>query len=82
MTADVPGDVVEYGSLHGVGRSWEALNTTASALSSDSFDSIPASRFRLDYRWNSAFSNNSYQEVKLRLLTWTRQGCSWQYHDL
>jgi hypothetical protein len=68
MTAAVPGDVVEYGSLHGGSGA-----VLAEALSYygkkplylfDSFDGIPASRFGLDYRWNGAFSNNSYQEVK------------------
>lgn len=68
MTAEVPGDVLEYGSLHGGSGAVlaEALNYYGKKplYLFDSFGGIPESKFGLDYRWNGAFSNNSYQEVK------------------
>jgi hypothetical protein len=68
MTAEVPGDVVEYGSLHGGSGAVlaEALNHYGKKplYLLDTFGGIPESRFGLDHRWNGAFSNNSYQEVK------------------
>jgi hypothetical protein len=68
MTADVPGDVVEYGSLHGGSGAVlaEALNHYGKKplYLLDSFEGIPQSKYGLDHRWNGAFSNNSFQEVK------------------
>lgn len=69
-TAKVPGDVVEYGSLHGGSGAVlaEAVNFYADGKKPvwlfDTFSGIPKSRYGLDHRWNGAFSNNSYSEVK------------------
>jgi hypothetical protein len=67
-TAHVEGDVVEYGSLHGGSGAVlvEAVNHYGKkpVWLFDSFDGIPKSRYGLDHRWNGAFSNNSYQEVR------------------
>lgn len=65
---DVPGDVVEYGSLHGGSGAIlvEAVNHFGKkpVWLFDTFAGIPKSRYGLDHRWNGAFSNNSYAEVK------------------
>ena len=66
-TADVEGDVVEYGSLYGGSGAIlvEAVNHYGKkpVWLFDSFEGIPKSQFGLDYRWNGAFSDNSYSEV-------------------
>ena len=67
-TAHVDGDVVEYGSLHGGSGAIlvEAVNHYGKkpVWLFDSFAGIPKSRYGLDHRWNGAFSNNSYQQVR------------------
>src|SRR5262249_834473 len=66
-TADVDGDVVEYGSLYGGSGAVliEAVNHYGKkpVWLFDSFQGIPKSNYGLDHRWNGAFSDNSYQEV-------------------
>jgi O-methyltransferase len=68
LTKDVPGDVVEYGSLYGGSGAIiaEALNIYGKKplWLFDSFSGIPQSSYGLDYRWSSAFSDNSYSEVR------------------
>ncbi len=68
MTADVPGAVAEYGTLHGGSGAVlaEALNFYGKKplFLFDTFGGIPESKFGLDYRWSGAFSDNSYHEVK------------------
>jgi len=67
-TAHVEGDVVEYGSLHGGSGAVlvEAVKYYGhkNVWLFDSFSGIPKSRYGLDHRWNGAFSNNSFAEVK------------------
>ena len=67
-TSHIDGDVVEYGSLHGGSGAIlvEAVNHYGKkpVWLFDSFAGIPKSKYGLDYRWNSAFSNNSFQEVQ------------------
>ncbi|HEY8164592.1 MAG TPA: TylF/MycF/NovP-related O-methyltransferase [Gemmatimonadaceae bacterium] len=67
-TANVPGDVVEYGSLHGGSGAIlvEAVNHYGKKLVwlFDSFAGIPKSKYGLDHRWDGSFSNNSYHEVR------------------
>jgi len=68
-TAEVPGDVVEFGSLHGGSGAIlvESVNHYANGKKPvwlfDTFAGIPKSRYGLDHRWNGAFSNNSYSDV-------------------
>jgi hypothetical protein len=68
MTKDVPGDVVEYGSLHG--GSGAVLAEAVKHYGKrpvwlfDTFSGIPKSRYGLDHRWNGSFSNNSFREVQ------------------
>jgi O-methyltransferase len=68
MTANVEGDVVEYGSLHGGSGAIlvEAVNHYGKkpVWLFDSFAGIPNSKYGLDHRWNNAFSNNSFKEVQ------------------
>ena len=68
LTKDVAGDVVEYGSLYGGSGAIiaEALNYYGrkKLWLFDSFSGIPKSKYGLDYRWNNAFSDNSYSEVR------------------
>lgn len=68
LTKDIPGDVVEFGSLYGGSGAIiaEALNVYGKKplWLFDSFCGIPPSRYGLDYRWNNAFSDNSYSEVR------------------
>ena len=68
MVKDVPGDVVEYGSLHGGSGAIlvEAVEHYGRkpVWLFDSFAGIPKSRYGLDHRWDGAFSNNSYKEVQ------------------
>lgn len=68
MTKDVPGDVVEYGSLHGGSGAVivEAVKHYGEkpVWLFDSFAGIPESKYGLDHRWNGAFSNNSFKEVE------------------
>lgn len=67
QTRSVPGDVVEYGSLHGGSGAVlaEALVEfgTKPLWLFDSFQGIPKSKYGLDHHWNGSFSNNSYAEV-------------------
>jgi hypothetical protein len=68
-TKDIPGDVVEYGSLHGGSGAVlaEAVNFYNDGNKPvwlfDTFAGIPKSRYGLDHRWNGAFSNNSFSAV-------------------
>ena len=68
LTREVPGSVVEYGSLHGGSGAVlaEALNYFGSKnlYLFDTFAGIPSSSYGLDYRWEKAFSNNSFSQVK------------------
>lgn len=68
MTSHVPGDVVEYGSLHGGSGAMlvEAVNHYGKkpVWLFDSFAGIPKSKYGLDHRWDGSFSNNSFQEVR------------------
>jgi hypothetical protein len=68
LTQNVPGDVVEFGSLHGGSGAIlvEALNHFGRkpVWLFDSFEGIPKSKYGLDYRWNNSFSNNSFTEVQ------------------
>jgi O-methyltransferase len=69
-TRDVPGDVAEYGSLHGGSgavlveavRHYNAGNKVVWLF--DTFAGIPKSKWGLDHRWDGSFSNNSYSEVR------------------
>jgi len=68
-TADIEGDVVEYGSLYGGSGAVivEAVNHYASNKTVwlfDSFAGIPDSRYGLDYHWNGSFSDNSFAAVR------------------
>ena len=67
-TSHVDGDVVEYGSLHGGSGAIlvEAVKYYGkkTVWLFDSFAGIPKSKYGLDHRWQNAFSNNSYLEVK------------------
>lgn len=68
QTSDVPGDVVEYGSLYG--GSGAVIAEAVSHYGEknvwlfDTFEGIPASRYGLDHHWNGSFSDNSFAEVK------------------
>jgi len=67
LTSDVPGDVVEFGSLHGGSGAIivEAVNYYGKkpVWLFDSFAGIPKSKYGLDHRWDGTFSNNSFKEV-------------------
>jgi len=68
-TADVEGDIVEYGSLYGGSG---AVITESSLHYSpdkeiwlfDSFAGIPDSNYGLDHHWNGSFTDNSYAAVR------------------
>lgn len=67
-TKDVPGDVVEYGSLHGgsgavIAEAVKFYGEKPIWLF-DTFDGIPDSKYGLDYHWNGSFSDNSFSQVK------------------
>lgn len=68
-TKDVPGDVLEFGSLYGGSGAIivESVNYFTNASKNvylfDTFGGIPKSEFGLDYRWQGAFSDNSFAEV-------------------
>lgn len=68
-TKDVPGDVLEFGSLHGGSGAIivESVNYFTNASKNvylfDTFGGIPKSKYGLDYRWQGAFSDNSFAEV-------------------
>jgi O-methyltransferase len=68
LTKDIPGDVVEFGSLYGGSGAViaEALNFFGKKplWLFDSFSGIPKSRYGLDHRWNNEFSDNSFAEVR------------------
>ncbi len=67
-TKHVPGDVVEYGSLHGgsgavIAEAVKFFGEKPVWLF-DTFDGIPDSKYGLDYHWNGSFSDNSYSQVR------------------
>ena len=67
LTRNVPGDIIEFGSLHGgsgavIAEAVKYFGTKPVWLF-DSFKGIPKSKYGLDYRWENSFSNNSYKEV-------------------
>ena len=67
-TKDVPGDVVEYGSLHGgsgavIAEAVKHFGEKPVWLF-DTFDGIPDSKYGLDFHWNGSFSDNSYSQVR------------------
>ena len=66
QTKNVPGDVVEYGSLYGGTGAVlaEALNYFGKLWLFDTFSGIPKSKYGLDFHWNNSFSDNSYAEVR------------------
>ena len=68
QTRNVPGDIVEYGSLYGGSGAiiTEAANVYGikDIYLLDSFSGIPKSSYGLDYCWEGAFSDNSFAEVK------------------
>ena len=66
-TKDVPGDVLEYGSLHGgsgavIAEAVKYFGEKPVWLF-DTFDGIPDSSYGLDFHWNGSFSDNSYAQV-------------------
>lgn len=67
-TKDVPGDVLEYGSLHG--GSGAVISEAVKFFGEkpvwlfDTFDGIPDSKYGLDYHWNGSFSDNSFSQVR------------------
>lgn len=67
-TKDIPGSVVEYGSLYGGSGAIlaESLNYFGkkNLFLFDSFNGIPKSSYGLDDCWNGAFSDNSHSMVK------------------
>jgi O-methyltransferase len=68
LTKNVPGDVVEFGSLYGGSGAIiaEALNHYGKRplWLFDTFKGIPQSRYGLDYCWNNSFTDNSFSEVR------------------
>jgi len=68
-TKDIPGDVLEFGSLYGgsgailVEAVKHFTNSSKNVYLFDTFGGIPKSKYGLDYRWRGAFSDNSYAEV-------------------
>ena len=68
QTKNVPGDVVEYGSLYGGSGAVlaEAINHFGikKLWLFDSFSGIPTSKYGLDFHWNDSFSDNSFAEVR------------------
>ncbi len=67
-TADVPGDVAEFGCFNGGSAAIivEAVNhyKKKPVYLFDTFKGIPVSKYGLDHRWKSTFSNNSFSEVR------------------
>jgi hypothetical protein len=68
QTKNIPGDVVEYGSLYGGSGAVlaEAINYFGrkKLWLFDTFSGIPTSKYGLDFHWNNSFSDNSFSEVK------------------
>ena len=68
QTKRIPGDVVEFGSLHGGSGAVLAEAVEYFGIKNvwlfDTFEGIPTSNYGLDFHWNGSFSNNSYAEVK------------------
>ena len=68
QTKDVPGDVVEFGSLYGgsgavIAEAVKYFGEKPVWLF-DTFSGIPESKYGLDFHWNNSFSDNSFSEVK------------------
>jgi len=68
QTKHIPGDVFEYGSLHGgsgavIAEAVKFFGEKPVWLF-DTFDGIPDSKYGLDYHWNGSFSDNSFSHVK------------------
>ena len=68
QTKDVPGDVFEFGSLHGgsgavIAEAVKFFGEKPVWLF-DTFAGIPDSRYGLDYHWNGSFADNSFSQVK------------------
>ena len=68
-TADVEGDIVEYGSLYGgsgavIVESALHYSPDKKVWLFDSFAGIPDSRYGLDHHWNGSFSDSSYAAVR------------------
>ena len=68
QTKNVPGDVLEFGSLYGGSGAViaEAVNYYGkkNVWLFDTFEGIPKSKYGLDFHWNDSFSDNSYAEVR------------------
>lgn len=72
QTKDIPGDVVEYGSLYGGSGAViaEAVNYFGKkpVWLFDTFSGIPDSKYGLDFHWNGSFSDNSFSAVQAAFL--------------
>lgn len=69
QTANIDGDVAEYGSLYGgsgavISEAVNHFSKNKKVWLFDSFTGIPKSNYGLDYHWTNSFSNNSFKEVK------------------
>ena len=69
QTANIEGDVVEFGSLYGgsgavIAEAVQHFCKHKKIFLFDTFDGIPESKYGMDYHWAGSFSNNSFQEVK------------------
>ena len=79
QTSDVPGGVVEYGSLHGgsgavIAEAVKHFGEKPIWLF-DTFSGIPDSKYGLDHHWNGSFSDNSFAPSKRCLFGHTKCDC-------